>query len=112
ACAMCWCTSSRRNTVLNEVTDGDGLRMLHFHGGPRLGLDHFHGGVALTDAVLEPLAGIVVAVAEQDCSGLDLTDEAEEIVTVGVSGQVEVFGFAAAGDLSRAGAEDKGVAQV
>ena len=75
----------------------------------RLGLDDFDLRMPGADLILEPLPGILVAVAEQHRSRGDFTDEIEQFIAVGVRGQVEILQLTAPGDLSAGTAENKGL---
>ena len=57
-------------------------------------------------------ARILLAVAEQDHARLDLADEVQQVVAVGVGGEIEVLHFAAAGDFAGAGAEEERLARL
>ena len=49
-------------------------------------------------------AGAVLAMAQQYRTRLDLADKVEQIVPVGVSGEIELLKFTAPGNFARAGA--------
>ena len=57
-----------------------------FHAFSRRGLDDFDLGMAGADLVFKPVAGILVAVAEEDGAGRNLADEIEQVVAVGDQG--------------------------
>ena len=66
-------------------------RPLNFHRFARFGHDDLDLRVAGADLVGEPLARVVVAVAEQHHARLDFADEVQQVLAVGVRGQVEVL---------------------
>src|SRR2546423_5500146 len=83
---------------------------LHFHTLPRSGLDDFDLRVAGADLLLEPVARVFLAVAEEHGARRDLSDESEQFLTVGMGGEVEVLHFAASSDFAGAPAEHKRLA--
>src|SRR5205823_13475712 len=65
---------------------------------PRPRLDDFDFRVAGADLLLEPIARVFLAVAEEHGARRDLSDEIEQFLTVGMGSEVEVLHFAASGD--------------
>ena len=63
--------------------------------------------MAGADLVFKPFARILIAVAEQDGAWGNLSDEIQEVVAIGVGGQIEILYVATLGDLSCARAEHK-----
>ena len=61
--------------------------------------------MAGADLFLEPLAGLIAAVAEQNDAGLNLPHEIEQLLAVGVRGQIEIIQLAVQRDLACAGAQ-------
>src|SRR5260221_3973798 len=82
------------------------------HALARLGLDDFDFGVAGADLVLKPVAGIALAVAQENCPGLHFTNEVEQGITIGVGRQIGAFQVAAARHFARRAAQDKGLAEL
>src|SRR5207302_8369894 len=80
---------------------------LHFHALPRPGLDDFDFRVAGADLLLEPIARVLLAVAEEHGARRDLSDEIQQFLTIGMGSEVEVLHFAASGDFAGAAAEHK-----
>src|ERR671931_2603566 len=62
---------------------------------PRLGLEDLEFRVAGADLLLEPVARAFFAVAQQNRARGDLADELEQLLTVGMGGQIEVLHFTA-----------------
>src|SRR6185312_7734352 len=63
--------------------------------------------MAGADLVFEPVAGVVIAVAEEDGAWVYLADKVQELIAVGVGGEVEFLDLAFAGGGAAAGAEEK-----
>ena len=83
---LCW------KTKLNPV--GYGLQL---HALPRLRVDDPNFRMAGSNLCLKPLPRVFVAVAQKDRAGLDLADKIEQLIAIGMSGQIETFQFATAG---------------
>ena len=78
------------------------VNCLHLDAFAGFGLDDFDLGPAGADLLLEPLARIVVAMAEEDGVGRNLADEVQQFITVGVGGEVESPPFRNGGVISHA----------
>src|SRR5580765_3758004 len=74
------------------------LCRLYFHTFPRLRLDNFDFWMPGSDLLLEPLAGILVPVPEQNRPGIHLADEIEEFTAIGVGGEIKALQFTASRD--------------
>src|ERR1700690_2343576 len=59
------------------------------------------------DLFLEPIPGAFFAVAEQNGARIDLADQIQEFVSIGMSGQIEILNVTALGDVASAGAKKK-----
>src|SRR5947209_7452491 len=59
------------------------------------------------DLLFEPAPRLVLAMPENDGARVNLADEIQKIVPVGMCGQIEVLEFAKSGRVSTAGAKEK-----
>src|SRR5437879_12657014 len=82
----------------------------NFHAFSRSGLDDFDFRVARADLLVEPAAGVLLAVAQEHGARRDLPDETDQFAAVGVGGEIEVLHLAASGDFTGTAAEDEGLA--
>src|SRR6266566_1647396 len=73
----------------------------------RLRLDDFDFGMAGADLFREPFARVVPAVAKQDGSGRNPANEIQQVIAVGVRGQIKILHVAPARDLAGARTEHK-----
>ena len=81
----------------NRRLDGYGLA-----GG---GLDHPHRRIPRVDLRFKPVPRIGLAVAEQHHPGLHLAHKVEEVVAIGMRGEIKFLNFALADHLAGASAE-------
>lgn len=89
-------TLACRGSVASHGKNFSGLR-----------LDDFDFRMPGADLFLEPLPGIIAAVTEQDGAWGNLSDEIQQVIPIGMRGEIEVLHIAMACHSSRARTEDK-----
>src|ERR1043166_246780 len=72
-----------------------------------LRLDHFYFRISFADIRFEPIARVGFAMAEQHCSRFDTANHVEQIIAIGMRGEIKFADFTEASYFSPACTEEK-----